>query len=620
MLLAVAEAAKPAGGAALGEVVIATAGAMLATGALLVLGFLHRAGRTNLLRKVGEKASQQTGLPPWAAVPSQLVAVSLVVALIGMYWDISLHIDDGRDAGPLANPAHYFILAGLFGTFAAGFLAIVLPEGRPSPVSVSITRDWYAPLGGVVLLATSSFALMGFPLDDFWHRLFGQDVTLWGPTHLMLIGGAGLSLIGHAILLVEGGQEKPSGALSRGILGVLIRSRLAAVCGGLLIGLSTFQAEFDFGVPQFRMVFQPVLIAAAAGIALVAARIYAGRGAALVAVIYFVAIRGFVTLIVGPVAGETIPHFPLYIAEALIIELVALRVSTANPYRFGALAGLGIGTFGFAAEWGWSHLWMPLPWPQPLLAEAFLIVPIAGVAAGVLGGFVGTALGAPRHAGRSRVPRLAPAFLSVVAIAVVIGYGLQMQPERGVSAQIAASEVRGGPEREVGLNVRVTPSEATRDANWFQVIAWQGGGFVQDRLERTGEGVYRTTKPLPAYGDWKTVVRLHRDDSLLSAPVYMPSDPGIPAEGVPLRQNVTRTFVEDHELLQREQKDDVPGWLPAAAYGVVGSIVLGFLAVLGWALTRLARGFAVGPEPPAPEARGRRLPRRRPLAPAGGAS
>ena len=49
-----------------------------------------------------------------------------------MYWDISLHIDNGRDAGPLANPAHYFILAGLFGIFTAGFLAMVLPLERPS--------------------------------------------------------------------------------------------------------------------------------------------------------------------------------------------------------------------------------------------------------------------------------------------------------------------------------------------------------------------------------------------------------------------------------------------------------------------------------------------------------
>ena len=48
--------------------------------------------------------------------------------------------------------------------------------------------------------------------------------------------------------------------------------------GGILIGLSVFQIEFDFGVPQFRQVFQPMLIAAAAAFGLVAARIMLGRG------------------------------------------------------------------------------------------------------------------------------------------------------------------------------------------------------------------------------------------------------------------------------------------------------------------------------------------------------
>ena len=48
------------------------------------------------------------------------------------------------------------------------------------------------------------YALIGFPLDDIWHRIFGQDVTLWGPTHLMLIGGAGFSLIAVLYLEYEG--------------------------------------------------------------------------------------------------------------------------------------------------------------------------------------------------------------------------------------------------------------------------------------------------------------------------------------------------------------------------------------------------------------------------------
>ena len=37
-----------------------------------------------------------------------------LVAGFGFYWDVAEHIDNGRDPGPLANPAHYFILAGLF--------------------------------------------------------------------------------------------------------------------------------------------------------------------------------------------------------------------------------------------------------------------------------------------------------------------------------------------------------------------------------------------------------------------------------------------------------------------------------------------------------------------------
>jgi hypothetical protein len=87
------------------------------------------------------------------------------------------------------------------------------------------------------------------------------------------------------------------------------------------------------------------------------------------------------------------------------------------------------------------------------------------------------------------------------------------------------------------------------------------------------------------------MLRLHRDDSLLSVPVYLPEDPAIPAEGVPLERGVTRELVYDHELLQREVKDDVSSALPAVAYGIVGLIALVFLGALGWALARLARGF-----------------------------
>ncbi len=253
----IAQGTEPAGGAATGEIMIATGAAMVVTIALLVLGMGHRSGKVGLLDFAGGIGTRITGLPGWVAFPSGLATVSLVTAVIGMYWDIALHIGVGRDEGPLANPAHYFILAGLFGIFAAGFFAIVMPKDKPGPTAIRIGKDWDAPLGGVLICACGAFSLIGFPLDDVWHRLFGQDVTLWGPTHLMLIGGAAMTLVGIAVLLVEGARNVGARSLPL-ILTV-------PLCGGLLLGLATFQAEFDFGVPQFRFVFQPILIMAGRG-------------------------------------------------------------------------------------------------------------------------------------------------------------------------------------------------------------------------------------------------------------------------------------------------------------------------------------------------------------------
>src|ERR671937_1875016 len=139
--------AEPAGGAALDQVAIATAGAVVALATLVWICRGHRTGRLTRLARAAEVSERISGLPGWAALPSALATVSLLVAVLGMYWDISLHIDVGRDPGPLANPAHYLILAGLFGIFSAGVFAVCLPKGRPGPAAIHIVGDWYAPVG-----------------------------------------------------------------------------------------------------------------------------------------------------------------------------------------------------------------------------------------------------------------------------------------------------------------------------------------------------------------------------------------------------------------------------------------------------------------------------------------
>src|SRR6185503_18755195 len=355
--------------------------------------------------------------------------------------------------------------------------------------AVRITRTWHAPLGGVLLFACASFSLAGFPLDDAWHRLFGQDVTLWGPTHLMLFGGAAMTLIGRSVLLVEGARvarERSGDNLSPASR--FIRFQRASLAGAFLIGLSTFQGEFDFGVPQFDFLFQPMLITLAAGTALVAARLWAGRGGALLAVGLFLTVRGLVSLLVGPVFGETTPHFPLYLVEAGLVELVAMRGLVNRPLAFGAAAGALIGTIGLAAEWGWSHVWMPLPWSGSMLTEAAAVGLVAAVMGGLIGSLIGSALASDRvPRPRGAVPALA---VASVVLATLIGFGLQTSPNPGGSARVTLTDVRGGPDREVSARIELSPRGTASDARWLTVTAWQGGGFVLDRLERVAPGVY----------------------------------------------------------------------------------------------------------------------------------
>jgi hypothetical protein len=590
-----------AGGAAIDQVIIATAGAMLATCALLALGIGHRTGRFGLLGWAADHSARISGLPPWAALPAGVTAGALVIALFGMLWDISLHIDDGRDEGPLANPAHYFILVGLFGVFASGYLAMVLPKGRPSPTAIRITRDWYAPLGGVLIAVCGSFSLIAFPLDDVWHRLFGQDVTLWGPTHLMLIGGAATTLVGVAVLLVEARRANAAAGVRRE-KGWIMGIRGVALTGAFLLGLSTFQAEFDFGVPQFRFVFQPMLIMFAAAAGLIAARIWLGRGAALGAVLFFVAVRGAIAVIVGPVLGETLPHFPLYLAEALIVELVALLIPTRRPLAFALVSGSLIGTVGLAAEWGWSHAFMPLPWPGELLPEAAIL----GFAMAIAGALVGAWIGA--RLASDRIPRRRPqrwaGALGAVAVAGLVGFGLLRSEDQGVSATVDLRPAADG--QTAAATFTLDPPTAGDDADWLHTISWQGEDkLVLDELEQTGPGVYRSTEPLPVDGTWKTLLRLHEGNSLTLLPVYLPADPAIPAAGMPARDGVTREFVAEKEFLQREAKAN-PGPLSAVAYLIVVAITLGFLGLVAWGLHRLA----VSAEPPVAEPGPRPAPRR----------
>jgi hypothetical protein len=582
-----AQSSPPAGGGAIGQVIAATAGALIITGAMFYLVMGHRSGRVKVLGRLGAYSERVSGLPSWAALPLGVLSGSLLVAVFGMYWDISIHIDQGRDPGPLANAAHYFILAGLFGIFFAGLIAVHLPTEKPGRSGLRLPGGLQAPLGGLLILVCSGIALFGFPLDDIWHRIFGQDVTLWGPTHLQLFGGASLSTLGGMILLVEGAHA--SGDVRPGRVTRNLRLQQMALGGSFLIGLSTFQGEFDYAVPQFRLVFHPILLMLAASVALVAVRIWAGRGAALGAALFFLLLRGILSLLVSPLFGHTTLHFPLYIVEALVVEAVALRVARDRPLTLGLLAGAGIGTLGLAAEWGWSYVWWTIEWPSSMLVEGVICGFVVAVAGGVTGAFIGRALASPEIAPRP-VPRFALP-VALVALVAVLAYATPISNGDPIKANVTLADVKPPPKREVIATVKLDPPDAADDAYWFVSTAWQGkeGHSPVEKMKKVGTGVYRTPQPLPVYGNWKTTIRLQKGAAVEGLAIYFPPDKAIPVKGVPAQKSFTRSFTRDKKLLQREQKPNVPGALVLIAYLTVLVIAIGLYASMGWGLAVLQR-------------------------------
>jgi hypothetical protein len=585
-----AQATAPAGGGApldqIAIVAVATAGVTLLVMALIVR---WRAGRAAPLRALAAFAERSTGVPGWAAVPAVLGVVFGACALFGVTWDVALHMDQGRDEGPLGTAAHYPILIGLLGLFQAGLLSVGMAPARPNESSRSALRIrglWPVPRSAALMLAASGLAFMGFPLDDGWHRLFGQDVTLWGPTHVMMIACAVLGVIAALTLLVEGARVAGRDLLHPG--GVAMRPLPVLFGAVTLLGWAILLGEFDWGLPQYRLVWHPMLLAFAAAQGLVLARVWGGRGAALAAWALYFPLLGALSLIVGGPLGQSLPSLPLFLVEAVAVELVALSALGRSPVRFGAVAGVLAGTVGFASEYGWSHLTMRLPWTPALLPEGVPAAIVAGVAGGVLGAVFAQSLMGTLPA--TRGPRVAATLASIAAVALGVNALVVSTPD-DVTATVTTTDVRttegpgyGGAQPTANVRVTFDPPSIAEDAHWVTATAWQGKGTYVNRLRRQADGSWATTERAPVAGNWKTMVRVHSGRTMLAAPVFMRRDDAISFPGVPLRDTATRAMVPDHEVFQVERKDDIPTWLWTPAI----ILVLGMVGVLAYATGRVA--------------------------------
>ena len=505
------------------------------------------------LSRIPNGLQRLTRIPGWAGVSIGMALYGLLVAGQGFYSDVAWHIALGRDDELMTAP-HSGILLGLVMILGGAVLGTVVATfEHVDGLRVGALR---VPPSLLPLWALGLGAVSGFPLDEIWHGEYGVDVTMWSPTHMLMILGATFTGLAAWLILGESGVRPTDGAWGRAA---------HLVCGWLTVqGLLAPMGEFTFGVPQFNLLFSPILVSLAAGIGLVAFRLVHGRWWTLgLVVVNF----GIQTL--GDLGGGESPvqtrFGATFLASGVVVEVLARVVGTEDRTRFALLSGLGIGTIGLAGE----HVWNTggrQPWSGSLYPEALLLAVVAAVGAAVLGATFARAVERDR-AGRS-LPR---GLVAAAALGCLVVLAIPMR--RTTSDVVAAVHLE--PVGAAGASARViatlTPADAADDAYWFQASAWQGGSLRLAEMEPTGvPGQYRSEEAVPVDGHWKTLLRLHRGSDLMAVPLYLPADPEIDEPEIPAVDR-TMAFGSEKEYLLRETHGG-NGWLSPVVHGFLASV------------------------------------------------
>src|SRR6266446_8334642 len=167
----------------------------------------HTVGRTDALSPSASHAlSLHTVL--LLRLTAGLVALfGAIVTFVGTSWDIQWHTLIGRDRTLI--PPHEMMLAGItLGGIAA--LTVIITETiwvrRYPHMAQQFTPFaglFSGPLGAYIIGYAALNAAVAFPLDTYWHSLYGIDVTLWAPFHIMIISGMALMAFGAVYILAS---------------------------------------------------------------------------------------------------------------------------------------------------------------------------------------------------------------------------------------------------------------------------------------------------------------------------------------------------------------------------------------------------------------------------------
>ncbi|MAZ52754.1 MAG: hypothetical protein CMO31_01905 [Trueperaceae bacterium] len=270
-----------------------------------------------------------------------IMAVGAFSGLFGIYWDISWHIDKGRDT--FFSPPHNLIYLSM-GIVLVVTLLGFFRDRQASRFHLRLGRAHLHP--GLVITALGTLLVLVFaPADELWHRWFGTDLTLWAPMHLIGVLGLNMLSFGGLVgtwvdrrLTTDPGRQKLLGFVS-----IFFAATLIGWYGVLL-------AEYEFVVPAFPTFWHPLLLTGLPVFVLVLiARLNPVPFAATLAATGFTLIRLLLAgwLMISSsvnLAGHSKPAIPFLLLAGIAADLLVKR----SPLW---LSGLVIGLTCFVTNY-----------------------------------------------------------------------------------------------------------------------------------------------------------------------------------------------------------------------------------------------------------------------------
>ena len=236
-----------------------------------------------------------------------------IVFLEGTSWDIQWHTFIGRDRTLI--PPHLMMLSGVALSGISGLLAVLIESwwARRNTLiaqcGVGFAEIFSGPLGAYIVGFTALTAAVAFPLDAYWHALYGIDVAIWAPFHIMFIASMGLVALGAAYMLSSAAHLAIKlGAAGRGTrraatLGVVLALATVLSLFTLLL-FDALSGEHVLTLGAMSLSVFPLLSGLLVAFTLVtAAYAIPWRWAATLVSVCYLALAGIMALFVQPATG-----------------------------------------------------------------------------------------------------------------------------------------------------------------------------------------------------------------------------------------------------------------------------------------------------------------------------